>query len=521
MRKHDYITFPNRVWERGLMVGVWERFPNFLFLNYVPKSLFPNSVWEQLLIVIIFIFIHISVYANSSIDNQTVTFTKFMDEMVNAKEKTTFENVKIRYVFAVDKFGMDKRFDFGGDELVVKQDIRLLNCDFDLDYWLVLRKMTFMEYFAVFNCTPLKCIFKDCTFKKTCRIYTDNIEFMDFDTCRFEHGFKFVRNSLKDRLKFTGCNFSINEKLFFDTDALDMEARIFLLSNKGDGMDITFDHCGFFVPEKLIHDPQYFITLTASNFSNIRFNDNTVHASIDFSQSTVSNMFMTYGCTYYGHIIMDAFNVNPLNTRVQWSSVSGSKISVLDPKTRTLYNGEHPDSLKDEFLFNSLVSCYSTFYNAFKSQGNRIAANACYVEWKDIETQYLKNVYKTSPDRKLFFSYIMDSFLKFFCDYGTNPLKAIGIAGYVLLGFAGIYFFFPYRIKTFQRRTLYEQLKLYGHYLSSPQSLLELEDSQMAKHKEPQSYQEYIKFLEGTEKKIPLVLSCVCEAALLSREAQG
>src|SRR5438876_1377831 len=214
-------------------------------------------------------------------------------------------------------------------------------------------------------------------------------------------------------------------------------------------------------------------------------------------------MFMTYGCTFDVHIIMDAFNVNPLNTRVQWSSVSGSKISVLNLKTGRLFNGEHPDSLKDEFLFNSLVSCYSTFYNAFKAQGNRIAANACYVEWKDLETKYLQNIYHGNPDRKVFFNYLMDSFLKFFCDYGTNPLKAIGIALYVLLGFACIYFFFPYRIQIVQKRTLYEQLKLYGSYLSSPKSLLEIERSQMAKHREPKSYQEYIKFLESTDKKIP------------------
>jgi hypothetical protein len=198
---------------------------------------------------------------------------------------------------------------------------------------------------------------------------------------------------------------------------------------------------------------------------------------------------------------MDAFNINPLNTRVQWSTVSGSKISVLNQKTGSLFSGEYADSLRDEFLFNSLVSCYSTMYNAFKSQGNRISANACYVEWKDIETRYLKNVYPGNSDRKIFFNFIMNSFLKFFCDYGTNPLKAILIALYVLLGFAGVYFFFPYRIKSFQRRTLYEQLKLYGHYLSSPQSLLELEDSHMAKHKEPQSYREYIKFLESTDNK--------------------
>src|SRR6266498_1775791 len=93
----------------------------------------PLRVTDFLSLLLCFSVAQLS-FANSPIDNHTVTFTKFIDEMVNAKEKTTFENVKIRYVFAVDKYGMDKRFNEGGDELIVKQDIRLLNCDFDLDY---------------------------------------------------------------------------------------------------------------------------------------------------------------------------------------------------------------------------------------------------------------------------------------------------------------------------------------------------------------------------------------------------
>ena len=43
-------------------------------------------------------------------------------------------------------------------------------------------------------------------------------------------------------------------------------------------------------------------------------------------------------------------------------------------------------------------------------------------------------VYDKNNDRKTFFNYAMNIFLRTFCDYGTNPLKAINIAFYVLLG---------------------------------------------------------------------------------------
>jgi hypothetical protein len=97
----------------------------------------------------------------------------------------------------------------------------------------------------------------------------------------------------------------------------------------------------------------------------------------------------------------------------------------------------------------------------------------------------------------------MNAFLKTFCDYGTNPLKAIQIAMYVLLFFAGIYFFFPKTLISFHKRSLFDQLKVYGHYLSSPKSLLEVEDSEIAKETMTPTYFEYIKFVTNVKGKIP------------------
>ena len=443
-----------------------------------------------------------SIRADSRIDGQSVSFTKFIDEMAACEKYTTFENVKIRYDMNVDKTGMDKRFGGGEPELYIKSSIRLLNCDFDLDYWLVLRNITFQDYFAIFNSSPIKAIFKQCTFKKTLRLYANNIEFIDLDSCRMEHGFKFIRNDVKDRLTFKDCSFSVNEKFFGDTDALDMEPRLFRLSNKLNGFDISFKGCRFDLPDSLKTKPQFFVILSGSNFNNFTFMGNTVNAVVDLSSSTISNTFMTYECAFNANLIMDAFNINPINTRVQWTTVNNFRIAVMDHNTDNIFNGLHIDTLHNEILFNDLISCYANFYASFKAQGNRLAANACYVEWKDIETKYLNNKYK-STDKIVFFNYLMNSFLKIFCDYGTNPLKAIQIALYVLLGFAFIYFFFPQKVTAFHKRSLFDQLKVYGHYLSSPKTLLEIEDSELVKESQTPTYTEYISFISGAKGKVP------------------
>ena len=458
---------------------------------------------KKLYAIISFFFLFHCVLADSRIDGLTVSFTKFIDEMAACNKYTTFENVKIRYDLKIDKTGMDGRFNGGFPELFVKSSIRLLNCDFDLDYWLVLRNITFEDYFAIFNSAPIKAIFKQCTFKKTFRIYANNIEFIDLDSCSFEHGFKFVRNEVKDRLTFKNCSFSVNEKYFGDTDALDMEPRLFRLSNKLGGFDLGIRGCRFDLPEKYKFNPQYFIILSGSSFNNLFFNNNIVNASIDLSSSTIENTFMTYDCRYNGSIIMDAFNINPINTRVQWSTVSGSRIAVMDHTSDKVVNGSRIDTLNNEILFADLISCYANFYSSFKAQGNRLSANACYVEWKDIETEFLKNTHSKETGRTVFFNYLMNVFLKTFCDYGTNPLKAIQIALYVLLFFAGIYFFFPYKVTSFHKRSLFDQLKVYGHYLASPKSLLEVEDSEIVKEVKTPTYFEYINFVTDAKKRVP------------------
>ncbi len=445
----------------------------------------------------------LKLWADSDIDGKTVTFTQFINEMANCTKYTTFENVKIRYLMPDDKVGMDKRFSGGEGELYIKASIRLLNCDFDVDYWLVLRNITFMDYFAIANSSPIKAIFKECTFKKTLRFYNNNIDFIDLDSCSLEHGFKFFRNDVKDRLTFKNCNISVNPSLFGDTDALDMEPRLFRFANKQNGFDVDISDCVFGLPENLRSNPQFFLTLTESDFKNLSLTGNTFNCSVDLSESTIQNAFVTNECKYNGNFILDAFNVNPINTRVQWSTVANNRISIFDHKDQKTYNGKYIDSIGSEVRFASLISCYANFYNAFKSQGNRIAANACYVEWKDIETTYLKGLYTSGKDKSVFFNYLMNVFLKIFCDYGTNPLKAIQIAFYVLLFFAGIYFFFPYSILSFHKRSMFDQLKIYGRYLSSPQTLLEIEDSVLAKEDKAPTYSVYIQFVADSKGKVP------------------
>ena len=211
---------------------------------------------------------------------------------------------------------------------------------------------------------------------------------------------------------------------------------------------------------------------------------------------------MTYECTFNSNLILDAFNINPINTRVQWSTVNNFRIAVMDHNSDKIFNGLHIDTLHNEILFNDLISCYANFYASFKAQGNRLAANACYVEWKDIETKYLSNSYK-GEDKIVFFNYLMNGFLKLFCDYGTNPLKAIQIALYVLLSFAFIYFFFPQKMTAFHKRSLFDQLKVYGHYLSSPKTLLEIEDSELVRESQTPTYTEYISFMTDSKGKVP------------------
>lgn len=405
----------------------------------------------------------------SQINGRTVSFKELITEIITTDKNINIRNVKVRWNEATDREFMDGRFlsKETPEEWLVPYWIKFENCDFDPDYWLLLRNIRFGDHLSFFHCTNIKLLLSECSFEKSFRAYSDDIDFIKFEKCDFRQGFKFNRNYVTDQIAFRHCSFTVPPQPKDEKQALDMEYRLFFVSNRVETLNLTVENSTFDLPEEIAEDPQYFINLANTNFNNLRFNNNTVNATVDLSASTVENLFMTYNCRYNRSIIVNALNINQINTKVQWESIDQGRLAVLDTGN-VLYTGADAKKITDEYVANNLISCYANIYSAYRSQGSRLSANSCYVEWKDIETQYLNNIYAKAENINPFFTFLMNTFLKAFCDYGTNPLKSIIISLYVVLFFAAVYFIYPDNLKSATKKDVFSVLRMVSQNYSRP-----------------------------------------------------
>lgn len=413
----------------------------------------------------------------STIDGQTVSFTEFLEELERLEEgtSTVINQVKIKFNHAIDRKGMDKWWSEGKRPITIKASVGIYNCEFDEEYWLVGRDLHFKGYVSFINCTNMKFLLKNCRFDRTIRFNANKMEFMEMDSCRFELGIKVERSEVSDRLKFQGCSFRIDTTALKEEKIRGFDVNDYMLqvSSKTDPIDLTISNCYFETPQKLNTQKKFFVGLSKSKFSGLRLNNSHFHAVVDISESTIENQFTTQNCQFHRGILTSGMSMNQINSTIDWATIKGDKLMIWDEKNKRFVNGLTQMGKKHETEYAALISCYSNFYYTFKTQGNRFFSNQCYVEWKDIETNQQYKLYQETKSTQAYFLYLMNLFLSDFCDYATNPIKAVFKSAYVILLFAFIYFISPIKIENVPKRSFYTQLSLYADYLSSRKTLRE------------------------------------------------
>ncbi|HAS39046.1 MAG TPA: hypothetical protein DCS93_01140 [Microscillaceae bacterium] len=416
---------------------------------------------------------------NAPINGKTVSFTEFLEALEKANDLVPqdgklydyiVKDVKVRFIQKIDKAGMDKRFFNNGPEIVIRPDLRISNIDWDPQFWLVPRNITFAGNIYFTDTKGMKALFTECRFKKAFAVLSNSGEFIDFKKCTFEGGFRMQRSTLIDYLKFDSCRFTIAERVDYKTLNLGLEPSILFIDNKANNLDMTVQYSSFEVHPKNRPNPQYFLSLKNSTFSNLKFIKSDIKASLDLQNSSISNNFQLHNTKVHDNILLFGLNINPLGTRMEWDLVE-KRIAYYDAQEKKLYSINNLKKIPLT-IFNDLFSSYAIVYSAFKSQGNRYSTNQCYIEWKNVETQYLKKLYEKDRSAETYFTYWMNVFLRIFCDYGTNPLKSLYMSFYVLLAFALIYFFLPHNFG-YSRSNFYENLQTFGNYLRHPEAFFD------------------------------------------------
>lgn len=157
--------------------------------------------------------------------------------------------------------------------------------------------------------------------------------------------------------------------------------------------------------------------------------------------------------------------------------------------------------INEDVLFKSHLSTLMRFNSAYRAQGNRLDANLVYQEIKDVETEYFYEKYRETDDFGFYANYQLNRFLKTFSDYGTNPIKSVKISFWLILVFAGVYFFTYSDWDKINRQFFIKKSNQLIQYFTSEQKL---EDFYSESFKEDTlTYEEFKENLKSKKAEIP------------------
>ena len=202
-------------------------------------------------------------------------------------------------------------------------------------------------------------------------------------------------------------------------------------------------------------------------FQGINFSNSIV----DFTNCSVKENFIVNNCKFDQPFGIRKFNFPKDNTSFNWSQLDSMGLGLYIEYKQSPYTNKTDTLISDVSLFNELNSEYRKFYSMYRTQGDIESANACYKQVKDMETRRYHYLYQQNQGINTWFNWRFNQFLKYFSEYGTNPVQSLIISMWTILLFAAVYFFFYSDWDGINRSFLIKQHRKMMQYFRSEQRL--------------------------------------------------
>ena len=376
--------------------------------------------------------------------------------------------------------------------------------------------------------------FDNCEFIGSVLLSNCNFEILAFKKCKFKYSFFLVNSSVNGWVSVNNC--SIESVSFSNTnmsnlwlknsefhklyiDKVTVSNRLLLAGNKHFPveLDSTKEQTGIAISNSNIgelafesgefphrEESRYYrgINIKTTDINYLKLNHVDVNG-IHLDQVSVTKGFSVDSTVFRKFVSIDGLLFPKENTNFSWKYVSGNKLSLYDEVLKDKYNAMGDVQLSNEYQFNDLLSIYKSFFDIYQTRGDRVSSNACYVEMKDIETRRLNYLYRTEGSMKNYFNWRLNQFLKYFCEYGTSPVRSLIISMWVILGFAVLYLFTYSDWDKINRSFLVKKYRKMMQYFRSEQKL---EDFYSEKHKEEfKDYGDFKTELEEGKIELPFL----------------
>ena len=220
--------------------------------------------------------------------------------------------------------------------------------------------------------------------------------------------------------------------------------------------------------------------------------------SMSLKNTQVSHSFTVDSFAIKRFISMYQSSLPPQTTNLSWDIIAGNKLCYFINDT-TLFNQSSP--LYSKYHYDELVNNYKQFLDIYKVRGDIESANACYIEMKDLETKRKKYVYENEGGVSNWLMWQLNVFLKFFAEYGTSPVRSIIVSFWVVLIFAGFYFFTYSEWDKIDRAMLMSKSNKMIHYFKSEQRLEDFYSEDVKE--EFESYQKFKNNIKESKEHLP------------------
>ena len=282
------------------------------------------------------------------------------------------------------------------------------------------------------------------------------------------------------RLNFINCKFSDTQVDFFKctfetydyytSDGIEIhhdDEKKTIMFSDNENLSLAFDSCIFFPSKKnkLIEfgkstewGESNKLAIVGSSFQNFSIKNSEFYVPTSFVNVKVNKLCVISDNKFNDYITFKGFQSIFNSTFIDWKNIKkrlflvdgylksfdikNDKIILID----TLINPYYPlieKDLLDDKRFNELQATYNYFTTLYTTNGDAESRNAVYVEKKQLLTERYKAVFHHHKNFTNLVTWQLNKFLSWFCDYATNPVKALLNCFYLMLFFSAFYFIFP------------------------------------------------------------------------------
>lgn len=348
--------------------------------------------------------------------------------------------------------------------------------------------------------------FYNCTFKQGLDFLGSDLSVIRFNYCSILHR-TVVCESQISMFSFSNCSFYTDNqivksiyKIGYEIANQTYQYLFYIYQNEKKINTFELRDCKLLPTEVTPVISVYGGKYDVISFEGINFSNSIV----DFTACSIKENFIVDKCKFKQPFGINGINFPKDNTSFNWSQLDSVGLGLYRDYAQAPYTNKTDTLISDVDLFNKLNSSYRKFFSMYRTQGDIESANACYKQMKDMETRRYLHLYRQDSSINKWFNWRFNQFLKYFSEYGTNPVQSLIISMWTILIFAGMYFFCYSDWDCINRTFLIKQHRKIMQYFRSEQRL---EDFYMEDYIEDlKTFADYKKEMAESKHEIPVFI---------------